>query len=137
MTFTNELKTQAGLSVDISAKNSNDWDAFLVVESHGVVSGFATFGQFRAGPRYAKTVEHSVILAPSAQGSGVGRRLMGALFDQARHCGAHSMFAGVSGENPAGVAFHAALGFDVIATLSEVGFKFNRWMDLILMQKML
>jgi phosphinothricin acetyltransferase len=49
----------------------------------------------------------------------------------------HSLWAGVSAENPAGRAFHNAIGFTEVATLSEVGFKFGRWIDLVLMQKKL
>jgi phosphinothricin acetyltransferase len=62
---------------------------------------------------------------------------MAAIEDHARAGGAHSMFAGVSSGNPSGVAFHAALGYREIAMLPEVGFKFGRWFDLHLMQKML
>lgn len=78
-----------------------------------------------------------MILSPLVRGRGVGRMLMEALFNEARAYGAHSMFAGVSAENPAGVDFHQAVGFEQVARLREVGFKFNRWMDLILLQKML
>lgn len=110
---------------------------YFVADDGSGVQGFVTWAQFRSGTGYAHTVEHSVYVAPSGRGRGLGRALMAVAEDRARATGLHSMIAGVAGENTSGVAFHAALGYREIARLPEVGWKFGRWHDLVLMQKML
>jgi len=99
--------------------------------------GFARYFQFRGGEGYRYSVEHTIMLADAAQGKGVGRALMAAFCDHAKMQGMHTMHAGVSAENPNAVAFHAKCGFTTLAVLPEVGFKFGRWIDLVLMQKRL
>lgn len=136
VTFNSVEKTPEGLAADISAKAANG-QAFILAELDGALAGFATYGQFRGGVGYAHTMEHTVILHQRAHGQGVGRALMAAIEDHARQAGVHSMFAGVSAENPAGVAFHKAVGYVEMARLLQVGRKFGRWMDLVLLQKML
>ena len=101
------------------------------------VWGFARYFPFRSGEGYRFSVEHTVMLADQARGAGAGRALMEALCDHAKAAGKHTMHAAVSRENPQAVAFHAAIGFRTLAVLPEVGFKFGRWIDLVLMQKRL
>lgn len=136
ITFTTELKTPRGLRADIYLKREAG-HGFFVYEENGDILGFATYFPFRNGPGYARTMEHSINLSSRARGRGVGRGLMAVLEGHARGRGVHSMWAGVSAENPDGAAFHASIGYREVARLPEVGRKFGRWMDLILMQKIL
>lgn len=136
ITFNSAEKTVADIAGLILSRTS-DGHAFLVAEDGGRIAGFATYAQFRGGIGYARTMEHTILLAPTAQGRGLGRALLTAIEDHARAAGALSLFAGVSAENPAGRAFHARLGFAEVAILQRVGFKFGRSMDLVLMQKFL
>ncbi len=101
------------------------------------VVGFATYGPFRGGDGYAHTVEHTVILAPDARGKSIGTCLMNALESDARDNDIHSMIAGVAADNSAALAFHTALGYIKVAHIPEVGRKFDRWLDLVLLQKIL
>ena len=136
VTFNPTPKTADDVSAMISTRVGAG-RAFIVALEVRQIIGFATYDQFRRGDGYANTMEHTIILAPFAQGRGAGRAMMGAIEDHARKNGAHSMIAGVSSENVAGISFHQRLGYRQIAVLPEVGHRFGRWMDLHLMQKLL
>lgn len=112
-------------------------DPFLVWDEGGEATGFARLFPFRAGNGYAQAVEHTILLAPAAQGKGKGRALMEALMAEARARGKHTMWGAVSAENGAGIAFHRACGFAEAGRLREVGRKFGRWLDLVLMGRAL
>lgn len=136
VTFNSTEKTPADLAQMIAQKAA-DGHGFLVAEDEGMIAGFASYGQFRGGIGYARTMEHTIVLDEAARGKGLGRALMTGIEDHARVGGAHSIFAGVSAENQSGRAFHAAMGYVEVITLRQVGWKFGRWMDLHLMQKFL
>ena len=135
VTFSSEEKTADSLSDMIAARRRAGQEFFLAED--GALLGIATYAQFRGGNGYAHAMEHTIILSPEAKGKGVGRALMTHLENHARAGGAHTLFAGVSSGNPDGVAFHEKIGFTVVARIPEVGRKFDRWWDLVLMQKML
>lgn len=136
VTFSSVPKSLTDMQTMLADK-ARDGRAFLVAESAGAVAGFASYGQFRGGNGYAHTVEHTIILAPKAHGRGLGRALLTAIEHDARACGAHSIIAGVSGGNPEGRAFHAAMGYGAPITVPQAGWKFGQWWDLWLMQKFL
>ncbi len=135
-TFTTAEKTACGLADDIAARQAVG-RAFLVAESDGRAIGFATYFPFRSGPGYARTAEHSVMLNEAMKGRGMGRALVRAIEDHAQSAGIHVLIAAVSSENPNAVAFYKAIGYAQVAIMPELGRKFDRWMDLILLQKRL
>jgi L-amino acid N-acyltransferase YncA len=107
---------------------------YLVAEAEGRVVGFASAKQFRPRPAYRFTVEDTIYVDPPWGGRGIGHELLTALIGGCRDAGAKRMVALMVGENPASIAFHAAHGFVQAGVLREVGFKFERWLDLTLMQ---
>jgi len=123
----------------LEANRDAGWPV-LVADLEGEVVGVGTYGDFRDSTTregYRFTVEHSVHVTESAQGQGVGRALVLALIDRARSAGLHAMIGAIDSENPESVAFHEQLGFVEVGRLPEIGSKFGRWLDLVLVQKLL
>ncbi|MEZ5887675.1 MAG: N-acetyltransferase family protein [Paracoccaceae bacterium] len=134
--FHTEERDEAKAAEIIATRRAGGHEFFVALEE-GRLLGFATYAQFRAGNGYAHALEHSIILDPAAWGRGAGRALMRSLEDHARAAGGHTLFAGVAGENAAGIAFHEKVGFKTVAVIPEAGRKFGRWLDLVLMMKFL
>ncbi|HTR17746.1 MAG TPA: GNAT family N-acetyltransferase [Acetobacteraceae bacterium] len=109
----------------------------LVAAAEEKVLGYASFGPFRPFEGFRHTVEHSLYLVPEARGQGLGMALLSALMERARGSGVHVMVAGIDGNNAASLALHRRAGFEETGRLREVGRKFDRWLDLVFMQKML
>jgi L-amino acid N-acyltransferase len=109
----------------------------LVSASEGFVTGFGSYGAFRPWDGYALTVEHSIYVDAACRRHGAGRRLLTALLDHAALAGMHVMIGVISADNLISIRLHEEFGFAVTGRLPEVGRKFDRWLDLVLMQKTL
>lgn len=133
VTFTTTEKIESEIAASINADDTH----YLVAEQAGRVIGYASYGPFRQGPGYKHTKEHTIHLAPTTRGSGLGRALIEQLEEEARAEDVHVLVAGISSANPEAVSFHAALGFINIGRMPETGHKWGQWLDLILMQKTL
>ena len=109
---------------------------YLVAEEAGVVCAFAYANWFRPRPAYRFSVENSVYVHPDSRRSGVARLLMAELITRCEQAGARQMFAVIGDSGNAGsVGLHAALGFRHIGTLQSAGWKFDRWLDTVYMQR--
>ena len=112
-------------------------ETVLVAEDRDEVVGVAAFGWFRdvvRRPGYRFTVENTVHVREDRWGTGVGRDLMHALIDRARESGKHMMIAAIDSANEASIGFHGRLGFTEVGRMPEIGAKFGRWCDLVLLQ---
>jgi phosphinothricin acetyltransferase len=111
---------------------------YLVAEIAGAVAGYAYAGPYRPRPAYRWSVEDSVYVAPHMHRRGVGAALLDRLIVEAEQRGYRQMIA-VIGDSAqtASIALHRAAGFRPIGTIENVGFKFGRWLDSVLMQRAL
>lgn len=134
VTFSSTEQTEAAMCAYYAAHRAAGQGFFTALRD-GVPVGFAAYGQFRPSNGYARAMEHTVILSDAARGLGLGRALMAAVEDHARAAGHLCLIGAVSGGNPAGRAFHEAIGFHLAGMLSGVGWKFGRTWDLWLLQK--
>lgn len=114
-------------------RNSRGFPVLVAVENDQVV-GYSSFGDFRPFEGYQSTVENSVYVHPDHQRKGIGRALMKQLIDQAKKKGKHVMVAAIESGNAPSIRLHAEFGFVQSGFMSQVGFKFGKWMDLTLMQ---
>jgi phosphinothricin acetyltransferase len=111
---------------------------WLVAEEAGQVLGYAYANHFRPRPAYRFSLEDSIYLAPAARGRGVGRALLQALITACEAQGARQMLAVIGDSaNEASIGLHRGLGFEPVGTLKDVGRKFDRWLDVVLMQRAL
>src|SRR6516162_1936163 len=111
---------------------------YLVAERSGHVLGYCYGGPYRTRSAYRFTVEDSIYIDQTEVGRGLGRALLAALLDRCTELGYRQMVAVIGGSDTLpSLRLHAALGFTQVGVLPSVGFKFGRWVDIVLMQRAL
>lgn len=109
---------------------------YLVLEEAGEVLGFAYCQWFKPRPAYRYSAEDSIYLAPAAAGRGLGRQLLQALVDEAGKAGIRKLIAVIGDSANAGsIGVHRACGFEPAGTIRSCGWKFSRWLDIVLMER--
>jgi phosphinothricin acetyltransferase len=110
---------------------------FVAQNEAGRIVGWSALNPFHARPGYRFTTENSVYVAADCRGQGVGRRLMPPLIEGARQRRLHAIIGAIDADNTASIRLHAEFGFEKVALLKQVGFKFGRWLDVIYMELLL
>jgi phosphinothricin acetyltransferase len=131
------LRTDADMSAWFDGKAARDYPVIGVENAAGELLGFASYGKFRERPAYKYTVEHSVYVDTRFRGQGVGRVLLAAVIEAAERQQYHVMVGGIDAENAVSIRLHERLGFTHCGTVRQSGFKFGRWLDLALYQRIL
>jgi L-amino acid N-acyltransferase YncA len=109
---------------------------YLVAEIEGEIAGYAYAGPYRARPAYHWSVEDSIYVAPQSHRRGVGRALIERLIADAEAAGFRQMIAVIGDSaNTGSIELHRYAGFRMVGTFDNVGFKFGRWLDSVLMQR--
>ena len=109
----------------------------LVAVDNATIIGFGSFGPFRPWPAYQFTVENSLYVDSAFRRKGAGTALLASLVTAAHTAGYHTMVAGIDATNEASLALHRKAGFEPVAHFREVGWKFERWLDLVFMERLL
>jgi L-amino acid N-acyltransferase len=125
-----EPRTTAVMDEWFAAKRRGQFPVIGMLSEDGQLMGFASYGTFRAWAGYKYTVEHSLYVAEPFRGRGVGTALLRELIHRAQQQGYHVLVGGIDSLNASSIRLHERFGFQLSATMPQVGFKFGRWLDL-------
>ncbi|MFV0302715.1 MAG: GNAT family N-acetyltransferase [Paracoccus sp. (in: a-proteobacteria)] len=134
ITFWPTERSEAEIAAIIAERQANGF-AHLVAEQGGNITGFATYSQFRGGAGYARSMEHTIHIAPGVRGTGSGRALLLAIEDYARTRGHRLLIGGITASNEGSLGFHARMGYAEWGRIPAAGWKFGQFHDLVFMGK--
>jgi len=107
----------------------------IIAEAEGKAIGYAYASTYRPRPAYRFTAEDSIYLAPEAQGKGLGSVLLGRLLEQSKAFGFRQMLAVITAERANSIRLHEKHGFRLIGRYEALGYKFDRWLDIVHLQR--
>ena len=116
-------------------QHADPYSVIVAVEG-GEVLGWASLSPFRSKAAYLYTTENSVYVRDDLRGIGIGRLLLARLLKVAAENGFRTVIARIAGDNPVSVRLHERYGFETVGVEREVGHKFGRWLDVVVMQRM-
>ena len=128
-TFEEQVISTADMLARIKKVHTNDLPWLVAEDSSGKVIGYAYATKWRERFAYRFSVEVTVYLSPNQQGKGLGSRLYTELFSKLKQRSIHSVIGGITLPNPASIALHEKFGMQQVAHFKEVGFKFEKWLD--------
>jgi len=115
-------------------KKKKDKLPVLVAEQDNNILGYGTFGIFRPWDGYQFSIEHSIYIDKDSRAKGIGKEIMKELIQIAIKLKYHTMIAGIDANNAKSIQFHLNFGFLEVGRFNQIGFKFDKWLDLIFMQ---
>jgi phosphinothricin acetyltransferase len=114
-----------------------NYPMFVAADESGAVVGWSALNPFHARVGYRFTTENSIYIAAAHRGKGLGGKLLAPLIEGAKQRGLHAILAVIDADNQPSIRLHARFGFEKVAHLKQVGFKFNRWLDVVYMELIL
>jgi L-amino acid N-acyltransferase len=147
MDIYNDAILHTTATFDVEAKTLEDRRAWfkehdekhplIVAEMGGGVLGWGSLSEYGDRKAWEHTVENAVYVRPDAQGKGIGKAILAELVRLAEELGYHAVVAEIVGGNEASIRLHERQGFRVVGVLNEVGWKFDGWLDVVLLERFL
>ena len=115
----------------------NNYPVFVAENNEGRIVGWSALNRYHDRMGYRFTTENSVYVAADQRGKGIGKLLLAPLIDAARMRGFRAILAAIDADNEASIRLHARFGFQHVGRFRQVGFKFERWLDVAYMELLL
>ena len=136
-TYDYEPRTLEQRAAWFEERTREGYPVFVAVDGADRVVGWSALNPFHARIGYRFTAENSVYVAADMRGKGLGKLLLPPLIAGAQAKGLHAIIAAIDAENAASIRLHVAFGFEKVGHFKQTGFKFNRWLDVVYMERLL